>query len=285
MSDHENQFLLWKLYLSESFNVLLYGLGSKKELIEKFHLQFLSEEDVIVVNGFFPSLTIKEILNSITDGILGATNVTFPSVCEHVDYIKRKLKNDLYLIIHNIDGPALSHSGKEQDVLSSLAAIKCIHVISSIDHINAPLMWDHIKQNRFKWVYIDATTFAPYIEETSYENSLLVSQSQRLAVSSLVHVFASLNPNAKGIFLLIAKRQLEEKDNSSYIGIPFHELYQLCREAFLVNSDLTLRAQLTEFKDHKLIRTRRAPDGTETLLIVLERNVMESFVNDQESAA
>ena len=28
----------------------------------------------------------------------------------------------------------------------------------------------------------------------------------------------------------------------------------MCRKAFLVNADLALRAQLTEFRDHKLIR-------------------------------
>lgn len=40
-------------------------------------------------------------------------------------------------------------------------------------------------------------------------------------------------------------------------GLSFQDFYQRCREAFLVNSDLTLRTQLTEFKDHKLIRTRK----------------------------
>lgn len=44
---------------------------------------------------------------------------------------------------------------------------------------------------------------------------------------------------------------------SPYPGLSFQDFYQQCREAFLVNSDLTLRAQLTEFRDHKLIRTKR----------------------------
>lgn len=43
----------------------------------------------------------------------------------------------------------------------------------------------------------------------------------------------------------------------SSLGLSFQDFYQQCREAFLVNSDLTLRAQLTEFKDHKLIRTKK----------------------------
>ena len=65
------------------------------------------------------------------------------------------------------------------------------------------------------------TSFEPYKEETSYENSLLVQHTGALALSSLVHVFRSLTPNARGIFILIAGHQLEEKDNNSYIGEKF----------------------------------------------------------------
>ena len=40
-------------------------------------------------------------------------------------------------------------------------------------------------------------------------------------------------------------------------GMSFHDLYIRCRESFLVNSDQTLRAQLVEFRDHKLIRAKK----------------------------
>jgi len=44
----------------------------------------------------------------------------------------------LYLIIHNIDGVML-RSNKAQNILASLAIIPNIHVVASVDHINAPL--------------------------------------------------------------------------------------------------------------------------------------------------
>lgn len=40
-------------------------------------------------------------------------------------------------------------------------------------------------------------TFQHYVEETSYENSLLVQQTGALALSSLTHVLRSLTPNAR----------------------------------------------------------------------------------------
>lgn len=42
-----------------------------------------------------------------------------------------------------------------------------------------------------------------------------------------------------------------------FAGMAFQNLYHKCREAFLVNSDLTLQAQLVEFKDHRLIRSKK----------------------------
>ena len=80
------------------------------------------------------------------------------------------------------------------------------------------LVWNQTQLGRFNWSWFDVTSFEPYKEETSYENSLLVQHTGALALSSLVHVFRSLTPNARGIFILIAGHQLEEKDNSNYIG-------------------------------------------------------------------
>ena len=43
------------------FNILLYGLGSKRVLLDQFRTSKLSSHLQIVVNGYFPSLTIKNV--------------------------------------------------------------------------------------------------------------------------------------------------------------------------------------------------------------------------------
>jgi len=40
-------------------------------------------------------------------------------------------------------------------------------------------------------------------------------------------------------------------------GLSYPDLYHKCRECFYVNSDIALRAQLTEFCDHKLVRIKK----------------------------
>ncbi|XP_077104670.1 origin recognition complex subunit 2-like isoform X1 [Siphateles boraxobius] len=283
---HEKNFDQWMMQMHMGFNIVIYGLGSKKLLLEKFCSSLLSDCDHVVVNGFFPSITLKAILNSITADVFQHEG-SFRNPGDQVDFIAKALREDpsnhVFLIVNNIDGPML-RGDRTQHALGQLAALPNMHLLASIDHINAPLIWDQAKMSMFNWLWYETTTYLPYAEETSYENSLLVHQTGALALSSLTHVLRSLTPNARGIFRLLAEFQLENKDNPAYTGLSFQDFYQRCRESFLVNSDITLRTQLTEFRDHKLIRTKKGADGVEYLLIPVDNGTLTDFLekNDVE---
>ncbi|TDH06189.1 hypothetical protein EPR50_G00129740 [Perca flavescens] len=281
---HQKHFSKWMLQLQLGFSVLVYGLGSKKSLLEDFRVSHLAQEIHLVVNGFFPSITLKSILNALTCEVLEHQG-SFRTPSDQIQYIAQTLKDSpdlhVYLLIHNIDGPML-RGEKTQSALGQLASLPNLHLVASLDHINAPLVWDQFKQSQFNWLWWECVTFQHYAEETSYENSLLVQQAGALALSSLTHVLRSLTPNARGIFKLLVKFQLENKDNPSYTGLSFQDFYQRCREAFLVNSDLTLRTQLTEFRDHKLIRTRKGADGVEYLIVAVDASTLMDFLENEE---
>ncbi|XP_008944848.1 PREDICTED: origin recognition complex subunit 2, partial [Merops nubicus] len=281
---HESLFSKWVLQLHLGFNIVLYGLGSKRDLLEKFRTSVLQDSVHLVVNGYFPSITVRSILNSITEEVLNHIG-TFRSPLDQLEFIIKSFKEDssleLYILIHNLDSQML-RGERSQQILAQLSSLPKIYLIASIDHINAPLMWDQAKLSLYSWLWYETTTFSPYVEETSYENSFLVQQSGSLALSSLTHVLRSLTLNARGIFRLLAQYQLENKDNPSYSGLSFQDFYQQCREAFLVNSDLTLRAQLTEFRDHKLIRTKRGADGVEYLLIPVDDSTLTDFLEKED---
>uniref|UniRef100_A0A3Q3X701 Origin recognition complex subunit 2 n=1 Tax=Mola mola TaxID=94237 RepID=A0A3Q3X701_MOLML len=281
---HRAHFSKWMLQLQLGFSVLVYGLGSKKALLEDFRASHMDREIHLVVNGFFPSITLKSILNALTCEVLEHGG-SFQTPSDQTQYIAQTLKDSpdlhVYLLIHNIDGLML-RGEKTQSALGLLASLPNLHLVASIDHINAPLVWDQFQQSQFNWLWWECVTFQHYVEETSYENSLLVQQTGALALASLTHVLRSLTPNARGIFKLLVKFQLENKDNPSYTGLSFQDFYQRCREAFLVNSDLTLRTQLTEFRDHKLIRTRKGADGVEYLLVAVDASTLMDFLENEE---
>lgn len=46
---------------SNGFNILLYGFGSKRKLIEQFRHTVLPGFSHLVINGYFPSLTVKHV--------------------------------------------------------------------------------------------------------------------------------------------------------------------------------------------------------------------------------
>ena len=224
LGEYRSKFLKWHILLRQSFNLVFFGYGSKKALLEEFaneQLKPRTKDDVIVVNGFFPSLTVKHILNAITFDIvnkdlsedeLDHKKEAFGSgIPEQLDYIRDHLKTHVYLIVHNIDGHMLRNE-KSQSTLSRLASFPNIHLVCSVDHINAPLLWDQKKMTEFNFLWVDATTFLPYDLETRNEvTSLLVkdSASGTLALNSLTHVFASLSPNARAVYTKIIKYQLE----------------------------------------------------------------------------
>ena len=283
--EHTALFPYWLFQMSHGYNVLLYGLGSKRRLLERFTSEHLSDACHLVVNGFFPGLTTKQILTALSGDLLECST-SFKTLSEHAEYICSSLENEqpsareVFLLVHNIDGPML-RAEKSQLALGILAQSPCVHVLASIDHINAPLIWDQNKLSKFNWLWHDVTTFELYLEETSFENSLLVQQSGALALSSLVHVTKSLTPNARGIFNLLIQYQLDHHGDASFQGLAFNNLYIRCREKFLVNSDLTLRSQLTEFRDHKLVRSQKGSDGVEYLVIPVEDATLTQFLEQQ----
>jgi origin recognition complex subunit 2 len=142
-------------------------------------------------------------------------------------------------------------------------------------------VWNNTKLSNFNFVWFDVTSFLPYTEETCFENSLLVHNSGALELSSMKSVFQSLTTNARGIYILLMKHQLKSGGNPNYQGISFKELYSSCRESFLVSSDVALRAQLTEFLDHKLAKLKRTVDGSENITIPIKNALLEQFMNEQ----
>ncbi|XP_015183453.1 PREDICTED: origin recognition complex subunit 2 [Polistes dominula] len=282
--DYHDFFPMWYFIMEEGYTLLLYGLGSKRNLINDFHNQFISNHPTLVVDGFFPSLTIKDIIDSIIIDLLELSVPTGITECIELitNVLKKNPKDRLYLLIHNIDGIML-RSNKAQDALSTLARIPNFCIMASIDHINAPLLWDHTKHSKFNFYWWDTTTLLPYEAETSYESSLLIQHSGTLALSSLINVFQSLTSNARAMYKLLIEHQLDNSNNSDFSGMAFKDLYRIARENFLVSTDLALRAQLTEFIDHKLVRTKRNKDGTECLTIPLSNNLLKQFLEQNKT--
>ena len=112
----------------------------------------------------------------------------------------------------------------------------------------------------------------------SYYNKLVQHYNSRQSIvdfpdSGAVfhpHIFRLRRPTATAVLRVSVVTPLQRIFRVS--GLSFPDLYQKCREAFFVNSTLTLKAQLTEFRDHKLIKSRKVSvPSSESLVEIIKK--------------
>ncbi|KAG8681309.1 Origin recognition complex subunit 2, partial [Ceratobasidium sp. 395] len=154
----------WLTELLEGFDLLFYGFGSKRVLVNEFATEQCAEEGhVIVVNGYLPNIGTADILSSIEQipGLVEHSKLEGGSTAEHrarrVSSFFSSLSSDssspsgspessvgadapLFLIIHNIDSPQL-RTLRAQRVLTTLASTRHIRLIATVDHVNSALLF------------------------------------------------------------------------------------------------------------------------------------------------
>lgn len=164
-----------------------------------------------------------------------ATRPRTPARAGEVD-TPHRASQPLYLILHNIDSPAL-RSPRALAILSLLACSPRIHLIASFDHLHTPLLFSHSLTNTpphayastgtgsgpasgipptrgFNFLYHNLTTYADYTLELSHQrlttSSPLTSLSSSTAITeeAVAQILLSVPPNALRLLKLLITRQL-----------------------------------------------------------------------------
>lgn len=295
VNDYKSLYPKWLFELRCGFGLLMYGFGSKKALIEDFASTALAEYSVVVINGFLQSINIKQVFTAIAEvlwdqlkskrktslGSMSKVQQTFDSrsVDDLLTFLNGPQTDDgdcfVCVVIHNIDGPGLRDS-ETQQYLARLASCSHICIIASIDHVNAPLLWDKkMVHTQFNWCWYHVPTFAPYKIEGIFLPLILAQGSTVQSAKTAAIVLQSLTSNAQNVFKILAEYQLSHSEED---GMPIDSLYEISRERFLVSSRVTLNSHLTEFKDHELVKTRRNSDGQDCLYIPLATEALRKLL-------
>ncbi|KIK70508.1 hypothetical protein GYMLUDRAFT_277260 [Collybiopsis luxurians FD-317 M1] len=249
------------LELQEGFNIICYGYGSKRKLLNDFAVESCSKAGhVVVANAFQLNFSLKELLTCIekVPGItsLPLTASTIESQSRRISdfFARSSQKRHLYLIIHNIDSSSL-RTRKAQSCLSLIALNPKIHIVASVDHLTSPLLWPSTELSArkdqestaglsgqgFAWLWHDMTTLTPYDSELSHaDRSTILGASggmrKRDAVTqngvsmvsetAALHVLASVTVKAKKLFALMAEKQLDAIEASTNTGPAADDLQQ-----------------------------------------------------------
>ncbi|KAG6888803.1 hypothetical protein C0995_005823 [Termitomyces sp. Mi166 len=265
-SSREFLFVRFMRELTEGFNLLIYGFGSKRRVLNEFATEYCAKAGhVVVVNGFQPEFAFKDLLSSIEripgvlDSELSSTNPETQSKRIYDFFAASVPRRPLYLIIHNIDAAPL-RGPKAKSCLALLALNPRIHIVASIDHINAPLLFSTsessarksdahtsppaVPRRGFAWLWHDLTTLTPYdfelafVDRTSIKGAhgggprkktdgLVVQGAGATATTeTALHVLASVTQKAKKLFALIGSKQLESIEESDVTGAGEKDLQQ-----------------------------------------------------------
>jgi len=260
----------WTLLMGQQYSIFLTGLGSKFEIMKTYraHLE-KAGYDTLFINGFLETTSEKAVLDAICADFIDTDN-------GESDQLKRILAHYttdeaplLFLFINNIESGGLS---KAIYLLTKLIKLPKLKLICSIDKVYGPFVLDQNQFTSFNFLTFDVATFNPYYVETRQAGNLFAKGTSQVGLASLQHVFDSLTENGKGVLTLIIKEQITQISKQKD-GPNFKELYKLCRKAFLVNSEVGLKAQLVELKDHRLI-----PDSNEQIRIQLATPQLEAFL-------
>ncbi|RPB26865.1 ORC2-domain-containing protein [Terfezia boudieri ATCC MYA-4762] len=316
MDVHRENFGQWAFELSQGFNVMLYGYGSKRQLLMGFAAKIYTPKNhIVVVNGYVPAVTTRDILNNIFATILGVEhrrklgsnpNDMLDKLIELLDGEEDDEDNDedndegastrfpsdarITLIIHSLDGESI-RAERHQSLLSRLASHPRVSLVASTDHIKAPLLWDSAKVSQFNFLWHDATTFQPYSSaEASVEELLYMGGSGRAGgTKGVKYVLASLPQNAKELYRILVSHQLQamEEDGAGgagevgeMYGVEYKVLYQMGVEEFICSNDMAFRTLLKEFQDHQMVTSKKDVQGTEVLWAPFRKEELESVLED-----
>ena len=231
---HARAFPQWAFELSESFSLCLYGYGSKRGLVTSFakYLHSRSETSstptTIIVNGYNPTCTPSQILNTVVSTLKPPLHSPIPTQATALlSHLLTHLSahspaQPIYLLINSIDAPPLRKPAT-QALLASLANHPAIELLATADHPSFPLLWDPAMLTQYNFVFHDATTFVPYDDgKGTGEVGGVVDAVHELmgrkgvgrrGREGVAWVLRSLPENARGVFRVLLGELLSLDDD------------------------------------------------------------------------
>ncbi|KAL9021036.1 MAG: hypothetical protein Q9185_001704 [Variospora sp. 1 TL-2023] len=229
---HSRSFPQWRFELSQSFNICLYGYGSKRHLTASFasylhsHHHPTTTPKIVVANGYIPTLTIRQILTTIACTIHNCPSpsslpVKLPAQPQQIlDTILHELfssppPSPIYLLVNSLDAPPLRRA-PTPSLLAQLASSPYVRLLATCDTPNFPLLWDTNLREQYNWLFHDATTYISYggveIEDVVEEVNELMGRSGRRikGKEGVGFVLRSLPENARALYRVLVGELLTQ---------------------------------------------------------------------------
>lgn len=235
---HSRSFPQWNFELSQSFSICLYGYGSKRRLITSFashlhYLQHISTPKIIIINGYTPTISIRQILTTIATIAYDCPASSLPpklgsqpreiitSILNHLT--ASTPSSPIHLFINSLDAPPLRRA-PTPSLLALLAASPHIRLLASCDTPTFPLLWDATAREQYNFLFHDATTYESYapveIGRVIDDVNDLLGRSGRSikGKEGVGFVLRSLPENARNLYRVLVAELLASMDENEPIN-------------------------------------------------------------------
>lgn len=317
---HSRSFPQWNFELSQSFNICLYGYGSKRHLVTDFanHLSSLrpsfTPPKIIIINGYTPALKIRQVLTTIATIAFDAPasslklgtqprDITDSILTQLAEYPP---SSPIYIFINSLDAPPLRRN-PIPSIFATLATNSHIHLLATCDNPSFQRLFESSAREQFNFLFHDTTTFESYapVEVGSVVDTMneLLGRSGRSVKGKegVGFVLRSLPENARNLYRILIAELLAAMDNgiedndaldpeegsrkvAGGLGVmgrmAVRVLYQKAVEEFICTSDMAFRTLLKEFQDHQMVDSKWDGAGTEMIGVPFRREEMEAILED-----
>lgn len=275
------------------FNALLYGYGSKQQLLQRFldDSPFVHESvNVIQVSGFDDvalGLGPMSLMGQILSHILlcldeaefdSASNsvskaASLEKVARCVELLNSPQQQLTLLVLHQLDSPAFRHPFIFECLHRLFTGTNSLRIMATIDNPHVANLMTGTQFDDMNWVWMDTTTMQPYGDELNrFLSDACAAASTRQTPRAAIIVLQSLTSNSRSIFKLMATHQL---------SLPEKEI-----AAMLEASDLSADAEKTEADMDEDASSGNASSGSAAALAgslglpyhVLFQRCQENFV-------
>lgn len=282
--NYQRKFKEWSFLLATKQSILLYGLGSKKEVLSAFGKTLSNEGDVLNINGYDENIDLYQLCDYINmiflEGRVATKMDDFSrepneGMVMMATSVAKKFASTrsrpLFILIHTIDGAGLSNNFSQrslQALTQSGSKDKCpmIRIAASVDNINTAMsLWSPHVEYGFDWSWQNVNTYTPFLDElrdgpqtTVVEKTKKITSTQKTGVA-VMQVLASLAPRHTEVLHQLVTLQQENGSKS----IPYATLKEACMQKMITGQESLLRSVLGELSDHDIIKKEKDEGGNE----------------------
>jgi origin recognition complex subunit 2 len=277
IKDYSQSFSYWSEILLQGFNILLFGPGSKISVLDEYQETLERDSyDIIRVNAYNPTITVRKILNHIIKLLSNAerSNLSIDRVlCNALELLDAP-ETKVFLLLDSLDSNTIIDP-ESQLILSRLSSHNNLYMIATIDNPYLLYRWSIDTNVKYNFLYVPCPTFASYMNELTYIEGLKVFEygTTHNQLRGIEYVLKSLTGTQRSILKVLAQAQIKEPN-----GLIFKNFLDKCIEETLVLSSKQLKDFLVEAVDHHIAAYKIGQRGETIIYLKMDPEILKNKI-------